>query len=321
MTAFAKVVECGTFSGAARRLHIAPPVITRRVQDLEFHLGVRLFNRTTRRICLTEVGQMFYERCVRILAELEETENAASLQQAELRGVLRVNASLSFGMLHLAPAIAHFTARYPEVSVELTLTDRVVDLIEEGFDLAVRAEPLPDSSLVARRLAPCRSVVCAAPSYLTGRGVPRSPADLTAHNCLTLSTSLNSAEWVFTDAERHAQRVRVAGNLRANSSGALVAAAIEGQGLILEQTCTVGEELKAGRLVAVLTDYGLPEAAIHAAFPHRLLLSGKVRTFVDFLAARFGHDPDWDDWRRGMSPQPAAEAPCDCVAIDEAQPD
>ena len=299
MTAFVKVVECGSFAGAARRLNLSPAMVTTHVRELEARLGVQLLNRTTRKVSPTEVGRGFYERCTHLLADLEETEQAASQLQTTPRGVLRLNASPSFGTMHLAPAIAHFTARYPEVSVELTLTDRVVDMIDEGFDLAVRAESLADSSLIVRRLAPCRIAVCGAPGYLDKRGMPRTPADLAAHNCLTLSTSPSYGEWAFIGPGGDEQRIRVSGNLRANNSGALVSAAVEGQGLIREQTCTVGEDLKAGHLVPVLTEYRLPEGAICAVYPHSRHLSAKVRTFVDFLVARFGHDPDWDEWRRG----------------------
>lgn len=304
MTAFAKVVECGGFSSAAQRLGLSTAAVTARVQKLEARLGIRLLNRTTRNVSLTEIGRMFYERCSHLLADLEETERAATEQQTMPRGVLRLNASSSFGILHLAPAIAHFAARYPAVSVELILTDRMVDLVEEGFDLAVRAESLPGSNLIARRLAPCRTAVCGAPSYLDKRGVPKTPSDLTAHNCLILSTSSNADEWVFTGSDRKEHRVRVSGTLRANNSGALVAAAMAGQGLIVEQTCTVGPALNVGRLVPVLTDYILPEAAIRALYPHSRYLSAKVRTFVDFLVARFGQDPEWDEWRRSAPRDP-----------------
>jgi len=298
MMAFTKVVEAGGFSSAARCLGLSVAAVTVRVQNLEARLGVRLLNRTTRKVSLTEVGRMYYERCSHLLADLEETERAAAEQQAVPRGVLRLNASPSFGTLHLAPAIAHFTARYPEVSAELILTDRMVNLVEEGFDLAVRAESVPDSSLIARQLAPCRTAVCGAPSYIDKRGMPTTPSDLAAHNCLILSASPNAGEWVFTGPNRQEHRVRVSGSFRTNNAGALVAAAVAGQGLILEQTCTVGAELTAGRLLPVLTDYTLPEAAIRAIYPHSQHLSAKVRTFVDFLLARFGHDPDWDEWRR-----------------------
>lgn len=306
MTAFAKVVECGSFAAAARRLRLSPAAVSTRVPDLEARLGVRLLNRTTRTVSLTEIGRIFHGQCTQLLAHLEEAERMASERQTTPRGLLRLNASPSFGMLHLAPAIAHFTARHPAVSVELVLSDQMVDLVEEGFDLAVRAEPVPDSSFIACRLAPCRTVVCGAPRYLDKRGTPKSPYDLSAHDCLILSTSPGPGEWAFTGAGGAEIRVRVAGSLRANSSGALRAAAIEGQGLILEHTCAVGGELKAGRLVPVLTNYAPPPAAICAIYPHNRHLPAKVRAFVDFLVARYGQDPDRDEWRHNI-PRSAGE--------------
>ena len=298
MNSFVRVMDCGSFTGAARRLALSPATVTLHVRDLESRLGVRLLNRTTRKVSPTQAGRIFYGRCKRLLRDLQEAESAVSEQQTTLRGVLHVNASPSFGMLHLPPAIAQFSALYPEVSVELTLTDRGIDLVAEDLDLAVRAEPLPDSSFIGRQLALCRTALCAAPSYLEKRGVPTAPSDLARHNCLTLSTPPVHSEWVFTGPDGREHRVRISGNLRANSSGALIAAAVAGQGLILEQTCSVGNDLKSGRLVPVLGNYALPDGAIRAGYPHNRRLSAKVRTFVDFLVARFGHDPHWDDWRR-----------------------
>ncbi len=306
MIAFTKAIECGGFSGAARRLGLTSSTVTRRIQNLEARLAVRLLNRTTRSISPTEIGQMFYERCSHLVADFEEAERAATEQQAICRGMLRLNASPSFGMVHLAPAIARFTARHPEVSVELILTDRMVSLIEDGFDLAVRAEPVPDSSLIARRIAPCRTVVCGAPGYLEKRGMPQTPSDLTQHDCLILNNAPNVGEWVFTGPNQKEFRVPVSGTLRANNSSALLAAALAGQGLIVEQTCTAGSALNAGLLVPILTGYTLPEAAIRALWPHSRYLSAKVRTFVDFLLTRFGQDPDWDEWYRRAPQHPSS---------------
>jgi DNA-binding transcriptional LysR family regulator len=298
MTAFVKVVECGSFSAAARRLNLSPNRITKHVQSLEERLGVRLLNRTTRKVSLTEVGRVYYERCTRLLGELDETERLASALQTTPRGELRVNAAPSFGMLQLAPAIQDFTTLYPDVSVELNLTERMVDLVEEGLDVAVRVEALPDSSLIARHLAPCRVVICAAPSYLERHGVPQTPADLAAHNCLTLTMSPFYSEWHFIGADGKEQKIHVTGNLRANSAIALAEAALKGQGLTFQPTYVVGEDLNAGRLVPVLSDYALAELAVRALYPHSRLLSAKVRAFVDFLVARFGQEPAWDAWRR-----------------------
>src|SRR6266403_1503130 len=190
MRVFAKVVENGSFTGAAERLGISASMVSQHVKELEERLAARLLNRTTRKVSLTEVGRAYYERCTRLLADLEEIEQAVSDMHAAPRGELRVNATPTFGILQLAPTIADFTTRFPAISVELMLSERMVDLIEEGFDVAVRVGELPDSSLIARQLAPCRMVVCGAPSYFEKHGKPRTPADLTAHNCLMAGTGL-----------------------------------------------------------------------------------------------------------------------------------
>jgi DNA-binding transcriptional LysR family regulator len=204
MRVFAKVVESGGFAGAAVRLGISPSMVSQHVKNLEERLHVRLLNRTTRKVNLTETGRAYYERCTRLLADLEEAERAASDMHAAPRGDLRVNASPHFGMLYLASAIADFTVRFPAISAELILTERIVDLIEEGFDVAVRVEQPPASSLIARQLAPCRMVICGTPGYFEMHGVPRTPADLTAHNCLTFAGTWLShyRAWQFTMGRR-----------------------------------------------------------------------------------------------------------------------
>src|SRR6201987_4569557 len=203
LTAFVRVGDSGGVSAAGRRLNMSTTMVSNHVQALEDRLGARLLNRTTRKVSLTEVGRAYYERCTRLLADLEETEQAVGDMHAAPRGALRVNAVPSFGILHLAPAIADFTARFPEISVELMLSEHPVDLIAEGFDVAVRFEDLPDSSLIARQLAPCRMVVCGAPSYFERHGMPRTPSDLTAHNCLTVAGNVLSyyRAWHLTAAD------------------------------------------------------------------------------------------------------------------------
>jgi DNA-binding transcriptional LysR family regulator len=220
---------------------------------------------------------------------------------------LRVNATPAFGILQLTPAIADFTTRFPAISVELMLSERVVDLIEEGFDVAVRIEELPDSSLIARQLAPCRMVVCGSPSYFEKHGQPRTPADLTAHNCLTVAgTGLSYYRaWHLTAADGTAVNVSPMGNLRTNSGAVLIVAAIAGHGLARLPTYLVGDALQSGRLVTVLDDYMAPPLTLRALYPHNRYLSAKVRVFVDFLAARFGQEPPWDSWRRAPSEQSA----------------
>jgi len=311
MRVFAKVVESGSFTGAAARLSVSASMVSQHVKELEERLGARLLNRTTRKVSLTETGRAYYERCTRLLADLEETEQAVSDMHAAPRGELRINATPSFGILQLAPAIADFTAHFPGISVELMLSERPVDLIAEGFDVAVRVEELPDSSLIARQLAPCRMVVCGAPSYFERHGVPRTPADLANHNCLTAAGNVLSyyRAWHLTAADGTALNISPIGNLRSNSGAVLIVAAFAGHGLVCLPTYFVGEALQSGRLVTVLDDYMAPPYTLRALYPHNRHLSAKVRAFVDFLVARFGREPPWDSWCRAPREQSALPAP------------
>lgn len=292
MEVFVRVVERSSFTVAAEELRQSRAMVSKHVQDLEDRLGVRLLNRTTRRVSVTEAGRLYFDRCTQILAEVEEAENAAGEHQVEPRGVLRLNAPMSFGVHHLAPAIAEFTRSHGGVSLEMVLNDRVVDLIEEGYDLAVRIGRLADSSLIARRLAPCRLVICAAPAYLAERGAPLHPEDLVGHNVLGYSYWALRDEWRF-QSDRGEISVRISGNLTANNGDALRAAALCGQGIIMQPTFLVGEDLARGRLVRLLADYHLPELGIFAVYPPGRV-AAKVRSFITFLAARYGDVPEWD---------------------------
>jgi DNA-binding transcriptional LysR family regulator len=273
-------------------------------------LLIALWRYTTAGV-VTEVGRAYYERCTRLLADLEETEQAVGDMHAAPPGKLRINATPSFGMLHLAPAIADFTARFPGISVELMLSERPVDLIEEGFDVAVRVEEMTDSSLIARQLAPCRMVVCGAPSYFERHGMPRTPADLTAHNCLTAAGNVLPyyRAWHLTAADGSALNISPVGSLRTNSGAVLKVTALAGHGLVCLPTYLVGDALQSGRLVTVLDDYVAPPYTLRALYPHNRHLSAKVRAFVDFLAARFGRQPPWDSWCRASREQSALPAP------------
>src|ERR1700730_10616013 len=219
MRVFAKVVESGSFTGAAARLGISARMVSQHVKELEERLAPRLLNRPPRKGGRPQTGPAYYQRCTRLLADLEETEQAVSDMHAAPRGELRVNATPSFGILQLAPAIADFTARFPAISVDLMLSERLVDMIAEGFDVAVRIEEPPDSSLIARQLAPCRMVICGAPSYFETHGMPRTPSDLTAHNCLTVAGNVLSyyRAWHLTAADGTALNISPMGNLRSNS--------------------------------------------------------------------------------------------------------
>lgn len=293
MRIFAKVVETSSFTTASAGLGISTSMVSQHVRLLEERLGARLLNRTTRRMSLTEVGRGYYDRCKRLLSDLEEAESAVGQMQVVPRGELRVNATPVFGVLHLAPAVADFTARFPSISVEMMLSDRIVDLVDESFDVAVRVEPLPDSSLVTRQIATCRMVICGAPAYFKKHGVPRAPADLADHNCLTFTGTSYVRAWHLMSSKGEALDVPLKGNLKSNNAAVLLWAAMEGQGLVALPNYMVGEALQTGSLRAVLDDYAGPPLTIRAVYPHGRHLSAKVRSFVDFLAARFGREPPW----------------------------
>jgi DNA-binding transcriptional LysR family regulator len=296
MATFVKVVESGGFSAAARALGISPSMVTTHVRALEERLAVRLLNRSTRKVSLTEAGHAYYERCLQILTDVEEAERIAEALQSTPRGTLRLNTSVAIPPF-LAPVIAEFVSLYPEVSVNLAMTDRMIDLVEEGFDLAVRNMSVPDSSLIARCVATYRLVVCGSPGYLAARGSPREPADLVHHNCLIYSHSAWGSQWRFAGPDGE-QSVAVAGNLQANSDNALRLAAVHGQGLALAPSFLLIDEIKSGRLVPVLTEFLQTDHAINAIYPHRRHLSAKVRSFIDLLARRFRDDPAWADLSR-----------------------
>jgi DNA-binding transcriptional LysR family regulator len=293
MLVFAHVADEGGISAAARRLALSKSAVSKQLASLEDRLGARLLHRTTRRMSLTEAGAAFLEHCRRIVAEAEEAEAAIGALQAEPRGVLRVNASVTFGTMHLAPIIPDFIARYPQTRIDLTLNDRMVDVIEEGYDVVLRIAKLADSSLVARKLAPGRRVLVAAPSYLDRRGRPQRLADLLDHDTLSYSYLATGDEWRF-DGPNGEESVRVSGRLNANNGEILLAAAIAGAGIAALPTFICGPSLRAGSLIRVLPAYENRSFAIHAVWPPGRHLSAKVRAFVDFLAERFGPVPYWE---------------------------
>jgi DNA-binding transcriptional LysR family regulator len=300
MAVFARVAEAKSFSEAARRLGVSKSAVSKQVAQLERALKARLLNRTTRRLSLTEVGAAFYEHCARMLAEAEAAELAVSRLYAEPRGVLRVTSPAAFGHLHVAPAVPDFIARHPDVSVQIVMNDRTVDLAEEGFDIAIRLTRDKAPNVVARTLAPVRWAACATPAYLKKHGTPRAPRDLARHNCLFYSFLESSSEWRFTRADGGTggeTAVQVAGNFTVNNSEALRETALKGLGIALLPTFAVGADLRAKRLRQVLADYraqGTIGDEIYAVYLPTRYLSPKVRAFVDFLAARFGPEPYWD---------------------------
>lgn len=291
---FVHVVRSGSFTAAAEKLSLSKSVVSKYVTRLEDRLGARLLNRTTRRLSLTEVGQAFFERSQRALDEIEEAEAEVSRLQGEPRGELRLSSPMSFGILHLAPLLPAFQDCYPELTVDMVLDDRKTDLVDEGFDLAIRIGELPDSSLVARRLGPCGHVVCGSPAYFARNGVPKSPQDLADHAALTYRYQDAPAEWRLVDRHGDFHQVAVNSRLQMNNSLALREALLQGFGVTLTPTFVVGSDIKAGRLMAVLTEYKALEVSIYAVYPQRKHLSPKVRAFIDFLSERIEDPPYWE---------------------------
>ena len=292
---FAKVAAVGSLSSAARAMGMSQTMVTKHVAALEARLGVKLFHRTTRRLSITEAGRNYLESSARILAEIEAADAAVAADRIEPRGLLRLNAPVSFGTRQIAPLLPEFAARHPRVTVELGLNDRLVDLADEGWDLAIRIGNLSNSSLIARRISPCRIIVCAAPSYIKARGRPRTVSSLADHNCLgyTLSQRQPVDRWVF--GPRGEVSVQVSGNLRANNGDALLAAAIAGQGVIHQPSFIVADDLRAGRLVALNLDQpAIDLAGIYAVYLPDRYPAAKVRALIDFIASRFAPEPPWD---------------------------
>jgi DNA-binding transcriptional LysR family regulator len=287
MEAFVRTVESGSFVGAADRLGLSTSSLSRLVADLEQHLGARLLNRTTRRLSLTESGQSYYERCVTLLADLAEAEAVAGQSAAQPRGTIRVTCSYSMAEQRVAPAIATFAELHSQVKFELSVSDRLVDLVEEGFDLAIRVGPVGSDRLVARRLGSMRLVPCAAPSYLSRHGAPREPADLAMANVLTYAYASAPRLWRFIDAAGRAHEVRVSGSLHANSGDALRSAALRGLGVINEPDFLLNDALERGDLVRILPEFQAGGGDIWAVYPSRRHLSLKVRLFVDHIARAF----------------------------------
>src|SRR5262249_44141587 len=286
-------VEAGSFAAAARQFGISPEMAGNHVRALERHLGVRLLNRSTRRLHLTEAGGGYFERCSRILSDIEEAEAEASTLQKTPSGLLRIAGPLTFGALHLGPAISDYMTRYPSVTVDVSLSDRHVNLIDEGFDVAIRIGEPADSTLVARRLTSACLVLCASPAYLERAGRPERPADLTRHACLVYADLRSPRTWRFTAGDGQTETIQITGPFSSNNPQLLALLALAGHGLILWPSFAVGADILAGRLMPLLTEWRSRELSIWALYPHRSLLSAKVRTFVDFLAERFKPDPEW----------------------------
>lgn len=292
ITAFARVVENGSFARAAERLDASVSSISRLVSDLEAHLDARLLNRTTRRLSLTESGRAFYERCVQLLVDLEEAEELVAAGTSRPRGTLRLTCGTSFGVRYLAPAIADFVALHPQMRFDVELSDRAVDLVDEGFDAALRIGKIGSQHVVGRKIGETHLICCASPAYLDGHGVPRVPEDLGGHVCLTYEYSPQKNLWPFKDETGGDRSVRVDGPAHANNGRFLVELAVQGLGVTIEPDFIVGPEVLAGRLVPLLRAFESTPSNVYLAYPSRRHLSAKVRSFADFLTHRFA-TADW----------------------------
>jgi DNA-binding transcriptional LysR family regulator len=291
---FSTVVGQGSFTRAADKLDTSPANVTRYINELEALLGARLLNRSSRRLSLTESGKALHDRALSILEDVAEAEAIASSSAVQPRGRLRVNAPLSFGIRHLAPLWPRFMARYPEIVLDISLVDRVVDLVDEGYDLAVRISRGGSPALVSRKLATTRHVVCASPDYIARHGAPRRPEDLSRHACIAYTYSASFEEWRFFDKAGKEHVVAIRNIMYANNGDTAAAAALAGLGIVLQPTFLVGEDLRHGMLIDLLSEYRTPEIDILAVYPSRRHVSAKVRVMVDFLVEAFRGKPSWE---------------------------
>jgi DNA-binding transcriptional LysR family regulator len=288
---FARVARTGNMSAAGREMGLSPAVVSKRVSLLEERLGARLFQRTTRQLTLTEVGEGFFKRVVDVLSLIEEAEDFVSRRNTKPRGVLKITAPTSFSRQHIAPYLSAFFLKYPEIEVDIHLSDNFVDIIRNGYDLAVRIGELKDSSLVARKLAPDNRVICASPKYLKERGIPKRLEDLEFHNCL----SAGAQEGWRLDGPNGQQVIKVKGNIRTNSSEFVREALLAGLGVSLRSTWDVAHELKSGDLQVILPEYrGSSAVSVYAVYPCREFMPAKVNVFIEFLAELFGNEPYWE---------------------------
>lgn len=286
MRAFSKVVEAGSFVHAAELLDVSKTAVSRLVADLEARLGTRLLHRTTRKLSLTPEGEVFLERCRRLLEDLEEAETELSAHAGEAVGQLRINVPVTFGLLHLAPLWPAFMAMHPKVVLDVTLADRVVDLVDEGYDLAVRIAHLQTSSLVSRQLTSTRLVLCASPEYLQRHGVPKHPADIAKHSVISYTLLSTGDQWEF-DGPQGPISVKVSPRMRTNSGDTCCAAALQHEGIVLQPSFLVSPHLASGALVEILPQYCAMELGVYAVYPSRKHLTPKVRVLIDFLVQAF----------------------------------
>lgn len=291
---FVEVVRREGFARAADALATSPANVTRYISDLEAHLQTRLLNRSSRKMSLTASGEALFERAKSILDDVAEAEAIVSSATMQPQGVLRINAPLSFGVLHLAPLWARFMQKYPDVQLDVALIDRVVDIVEEGYDMAIRISRAGSASNVARKLATSRNILCASPAYIQRRGMPLQPADLLQHSCIGYSYAATADEWQILDAMDQPHTVKVRCVMHTNNGDTARGAALGGLGVIWQPSFLVGADLRAGKLVRVLPDYHMPDIDVLAVYPSRRHLSAKVRVMIDFLVGEFAGTPPWD---------------------------
>jgi len=284
MEIFVAVVDAGSFTAAADAFGISPVMVGKHIRQLEERLGARLLTRTTRRQSLTEIGRQYAERCRLILADIKAAESSAEAMRNTPRGTLRISAPVSFGTQRLAPAMADYLAQHPEVSLDLNLNDRMIDLVEEGYDATIRIGELQDSGLVARPLQPYRMMLCASPAYLERFGVPKQPEDLASHQCLDFAPLHRRVRWNLNGSESEFPASR----FRSNNGQALRMAALRGFGIVLQSEVLLGEDVAAGRLVSLLEDYLPASRPVSLIYPRDQLATPKMTTFIEFIMERFG---------------------------------
>ncbi len=295
MRVFSAVAKNGSFSVAAKKLSISKAMVSKHIKNLENSLSVRLFNRTTRKLNLTDAGSSYYEKVNMILSEIDETESAISQLNSEPKGKLKVMAQPSFGAFHLSRALSLYLKKYTEVTVNLELSHRIPDLVEENIDLAFHVGELNDSMYVSRRIASARRVICASPEYIKKNGMPEKPEDLLNHNCLIYMPRNDMGKWEFLDKGKR-KKIKVTGDIRCNSGDALRVASIQSRGITQLPTYMVGLDIQAGRLEAVLEDFEPEKQPIYAIYNHRKYVSAKIKTFIDFIYDLYQPEPYWNEW-------------------------
>jgi len=296
MPVFAAVIDQGSFSKAAEKLDITKSAVSKRITGLEKQLGVKLLHRSTRKLSLTEAGQRYFEHVLQALEAAQQAEYAATELQQVPQGTIRISSPMSFGRLHVAPIIPLFLKQYPRINIHMDMNDQLIDVIAEGFDLVLRAGDLADSSLRARKLAPLHSVLCASPDYLAEYGTPKTPLELIHHNCILYTYHTVVNEWVFFK-NGDQQTIRISGNFQVNNGEALRESLIQNLGIGRLASFVAGDDIKARRLVPILTEYKMPHKTLYAVFPEKQYMPEKIRVFINFIMQHLGDDnPHWDNW-------------------------